>query len=118
MRLSVGTICLFMINCFLAGCTSHPADMVGEPLNEAISQYGQPVGAVDFQGARAFFFDGNKDRQVKLQRTQDLMNPDMPISSTPKPQGCIYTFNALYTSAQKDWIIHSSNVSPECGGAN
>ncbi len=109
---------IMMACLLLAGCANYPADLLGQPLDEAISLYGKPVTAFDYQGARAFFFQSNKNKTQKIQRTKELLNPDMPITNIySKPQGCFYTFNALWTSSTKDWIIHSVSESPNCSGS-
>lgn len=113
MRIVV-TACLLL----LGGCANYPADLVGEPLEEAISQYGKPVAAVDYEGARAFYFAiGNKQKTIKEQRFKDIINPDMSIPQTNfHSTGCVYTVNALWTSIYSEWTIHGVSESDQCKG--
>ena len=106
-----------MLTCLaLAGCSSNPADLLNQPLNEAISSYGEPVAGIDYEGARAFFFSPDGKIKQKQIHSKDLLNPDMPILETNfKPNSCIYTFNALWSGAYKEWIIHSFAESNQCG---
>ena len=110
------------MSCLLlaAGCANNPAELRGKPLDEAISEYGNPAGAVDYQGARAFFFFGGEQENDKIQKNKDLLNPDMPITKTNfRSSGCFYTMNALWTSVHEDWTIQSVDASPNCKpGAN
>lgn len=99
----------------LAGCATNPVDFRGKPLDEAISEYGNPAGAVDYQGARAFFFRGDVTKSEEIQENKDLLNPDMPIKKTDfRSNGCFYTINALWISAYKEWKIQSFDESPSC----
>ena len=107
---------ILMIACLiLAGCANNPGDLLGKPLDSAISLYGQPVAAVDNRGARQFYFEPEPKLEQKPTIAKELLNPDMPILSTNyKPETCTYMFNALWTGAYKEWKIHSFNQSPAC----
>ncbi len=111
-----------IIACFLslAGCASNPADLVGKPLDDAISLYGNPVSAVDYEGARAFYFEiGDKAKNTNKQEVKKILNPDMPIlGNNFSSSGCVYTANALWTGAYKQWVIHSLDQSPQCQEKN
>lgn len=106
-----------LVICLLiAGCASNPADLVGKSIDDAISQYGYPKSAVDYEGARAFFFEIDKE-PVNKKKNKKLLDPDMPIlNSDFKTSKCVYTMNALYTNSKEEWTIHSIAESTNCKG--
>ena len=99
----------------LAGCANTPSSFTGKPLDNAISEFGNPVAAVDFEGARQFIFEpGHPAKEIN----ESFLNPDKQIPMTNfKSDNCLYIMNALYTGAYEEWHVHSVTLTPNCNGA-
>ena len=102
------------VTLFLTSCAVSPSDFTGKPLDDAISEYGSPVAAVDFEGARQFIFEPGHPAKDE---DETFLNPDKQIPMTSfKSEKCLYVMNALYTGAYKEWRIHSVTLTPNCKG--